>query len=151
MKVEWTSKGRPVGCSHDVPSERSWFVVLGVEGVGIGALIGGSLGQAHVGLVYLALGLMVVAAAAAIELMRQSRRQLYQGTLAHVFELNHLLEAAHSYRIELPALPMKTPGQMTNAELKRWAREANDHLVDEALRELGRQLSEPDGDAQAQP
>lgn len=151
MKVEWTSKGRPVGCSHDVPSERSWYVVLGLAGLGLGGLVGVVLGDEPAGVRYLALGLTVITAVGAIALMRQGRRQLYQDTLAHVFELNHLLEAARSYRIELPALPMKTPGQMTNAELKRWAREANDHLVDEALRELGRQLSEPDGDAQAQP
>ena len=153
MKVEWTKDAVPVGCEHEVPSRMAWRVMLAVSGAGLGLWSGFVLApsqpHAQILLPIGALALLVGGYGLA-QCLWQSRRQLYKDSMDHLIELNHLVERAREQHIELEPLPMRTPGQMTNAELKRWARKANQQLLDNALRRVGRSLRDHEPTAQSE-
>ena len=144
MNVVWSKEGRPVGCSHDVPPEWVWRLSLGLTGLAVGLWIAVAVGDASFEVVLFHLANIAAAfgGVGVVDMMIQDRRQLGRGEVTDLIELKHLLEKACEHDIELEPLPRDLHEQITNAELKHWARRANEALINDALRRVGAAMRE---------
>ena len=138
MNVTTDDSGRPTRCDHNVPdSEATVIAKLMVIGASIFAALtflwwlnGETFEGPHtmnipfLAGVFLALAMLIFR-----HQRKKARARIFESPETDVDALMTLFDRATEHGIELPALPREEVGDITNAELKQWAKQANDVLV----------------------
>ena len=142
MNVTTDDSGRPMRCDHNVPdTEANVIAKLLVIGASIFAALtfvwwlnGETFDGPHsMNIPFLAGVLLVLATLIFRHQHKTAHTRISESPETDFDALMTLFDRATEHGIELPALPREEVGDITNAELKQWAKKVNDVLVRHSL------------------